>query len=186
MTDKKFDKDILISLFLNFQKETISWLGLHEQHFSRFVTIIISFLSVSLGLFYHFNQYHMNTKPIAVLPIFNCLFSYVAIRICNRFYKRFLESITIANKLFFLLKSIAGNIDEILNIELKKENSINEPYSNDKYIYPDRWINAMTEYNDSNNFIKSRIWTGVNLWRNIIFIILGIVNFVIIIFILRS
>lgn len=186
MSKNALDKDVLVKLYTIYQHETIEWLKLHEQHFTRFVTIIIGFLSVTLGLFYHFNENDLDAKAIASLPFFNFIFSYVAIRICNRFYKRFLESITIANKIYFLLKNNICDIDETLKNEYKKTGEIDTPYPQDDYLYPIRWIKAMNQFQDSEKFIESRKWTGVNLWRNIVFIALAIVNLLIALIIIAS
>ncbi len=181
---KIIDNEALIRLYINFQQETHGWLNLHRQHFTQFVTIILAFLTAFLGIFYHFQSQSQITcllkLALASLFSFNVMLSIVGIKVCDRFYQRFLESITIANKLYLLLKNGIGDID----LKIKNNEDI---YKNDSHLFPNRWINATKNYEktdklnsknrkEQKGFVEDHMWKGSNRYIRITFIILGIIN----------
>lgn len=181
MTDNKIDKvdkdvldkDVLSRLYISFLQDFSNWSNLHGKYFSQLVTIIISFLGVSLGLFYYFKSIGLDARVIGILPLFNFGFSCVAIFICNGYYMRAVESVIISNKLFYLLKKSIGDIDEILKNDSKK------PFSTDEYLYPKRWIDVAKDFCSSEDFQRDRIKKGANLWLIFFLSLLAAVNLII-------
>ena len=100
MTDPN-EKDGIITLYICFQERTQGWMNLHRQHFTQFITIITAVLAISLGASYQFMNEGWLPLIVALGPLLNIVLSCTAIDVCDRFYKRFLESMTIANKLYF-------------------------------------------------------------------------------------
>jgi hypothetical protein len=181
------DNDVLIRLYIMFQQGKQGWLNLHRQHFTQFATIILAFLTASLGIFYHFDSQlkYWEKLTLASLPSLNVILSIVGIKVCDRFYRRFLESTTIADKLYFLLKNKVGDIDSI--IKNNKNIFPGNSFQNDSYLFPNRWINEIKKckksdkFNPKNRkepkgFVEKKISRGSNFWIRLTFYILIFIN----------
>ena len=113
------------------------------------------------------------------LPIFGVIISLIGKEVCDRFYKRFLESITVANKLYFLIKDKIDDFNLDDDIRKNKKPFPNNVYLNDSYLFPERWIDAMKSHDTSKEF-TSKLHSGSNKWIRLIFwILVGINIFVI-------
>ena len=152
---------------------------LHRQHFTQFVTIILAIFGIGIGIYYKFQNEAELLLIASICLFFNSFLSFVAIKVCNRFYRRFLESVTIANKLYFIL-------NECFNIDSKAK-ECKEMLSEDCRLFPNRWINALKKSNKSdkknpkdskepNGFVEDHMNKGVNRWIQIVFLSLIILN----------
>jgi hypothetical protein len=82
----------------------------------------------------------------------NILLCVTAIRVCDRFYRRFLEHITILAKLEALI-GLATPLQEMRKAL---------PFPTDKFIVPERWIQSRARVSSSAEFIQTNMQEGSN------------------------
>ena len=174
------EKNEIITLYISFKDDSKGWLNLHRQHFTQFVTIILAVLAVSIGAFYQFRNEGWLLLLISFGFFFNAWISCVAIKVCDRFYQRFLEHETIADKLYFLL-------DKVYKIDPQIKANVNI-FQGDSHLFPKRWLDSIKNYKTktSDKFVKDKMKEGSNRFIRCTFKTLAIANIVIAIISLLS
>jgi len=160
--------DTIIRLYISFKDDSKGFLNLHRQHFTQFVTIILAVLAASIGATYQFRKEGWLILAVAFGPFLNVALSVLAIAVCNRFYKRFLEHEAVGDKLYYLL-------DETNKIDSKVGKNKNI-HPNDSHLFPDRWVNDLKKYRTTAEFVKDRVNRGSNRFIQITFVLLIIAN----------
>jgi len=162
------ENDTIIQLYVSFKDDSKGFLNLHRQHFTQFVTIILAVLAASIGATYQFRKEGWLILAVAFGPFLNVALSVVAIALCNRFYKRFLEHEAVGDKLYCLL-------DETNKIDSKVDKNKNI-LPGDSHLFPDRWVNDLKQYQTTTEFVKDRVNKGSNKFIQITFFLLIIAN----------
>ena len=93
----------------------------------------------------------------------------MAIRICDRFYRGFLERIGIAAK----LESVLGLRDPVDRTGEGQDKA--HVFPEDRYLLPERWIKA-GQYATTEKFIQEKMGAGVNRPARLTFYSLILVN----------
>ncbi|HUV59143.1 MAG TPA: hypothetical protein VMW09_03420 [Desulfatiglandales bacterium] len=159
----------------------ISWLNLHRQHLQQYFVLIAALFGASLGAIYHFRHDPWFTIAVIVGPLLGALLSITAVGMCDRFYRSFLESVTIHAK----LAPIVG-VTEKRSMLPNKKGTI--PFPDDIHYIPERWFESRSCFKTSEDFVQKHMRLGANrfafwsfrilLVANILFIIGIIINVV--------
>lgn len=159
-------------------QEQISWLNLHRQHSQQYFVLVSALFAASLGAIYHFRNAPLFTIAVVVGPVLGALLSITAVGMCDRFYRRFLESITIQAK----LAPIVGVTEERSELSNGKRPT---PFSDDTHYIPARWVKSYC-YGRSEDFVQAHMRLGANrfafwsfrvlLMANVMFIVVILIN----------
>lgn len=168
------ESDIL-QLYISFKNDSTLWLGLHHKHFSQFVALVLAIMTATLAVTYKFLGNTPVLYSITVGPIINVVLSIVGIKICDRFYQRFLEHEAISNRFFSLYRSI---------VESGGSESTGPTLPSGSELFPSRYIDAQGNTESIDTFVKCRKGKGSNLWIHICFGILACLNVIVLVFIL--
>lgn len=164
--------DELISVYISFKDDSKGWLGLHHQHFTQFVSIILAVLAASIAAIAQFQNNRWLLLLIVIAPVFNTILSFTAIKVCDRFYQRFLEHDATAMKLFLL-----SGLSQSLQKEIDKQQLSLFPKST--HVLPERWVNSMSGYDTVESFVKDYMNKGSNQLIRRTFRFLAILNIII-------
>jgi len=159
----------LLRLYLAMRSEHVEWISRHSQHFSHYLTLVVAVLGATLGASYYFLG--TDGGEVTIIVAFlgfgaNIGLCYVAIRACDRFYRRFLESVTVMAKLE-------------ASLELDKRPSVPEdPFADDQHWFPQRFYDDRDCHKKGESFVKAGMNKGVNRTVRATMGILAILNFV--------
>lgn len=149
--------------------QQISWLNLHREYAQHHLTFIAAVFAVTLGAIYQFKDNPWLSLVVAIGPVINILLCANASRVCDRFYRRFLEGITIQTK----LEALVGFTSPRSDIDVSRESSI--PFPQDRYILPERWHDSR-QYARAAQFVEAKMDGGSNRLIRRIFRLLLVAN----------
>ena len=172
------DKKEAFDFYKLIRGEEISWLNLHRQYSQQYLTLISAIFAVSLGALYQFKEDPLLILAVILGLLLNVLLCITAIKMCNRFYQRFLEGVTIQAKIEPLL-GLSNPREE------KAENATVWPYPNDKYYLPERWLKSRSQ-KSSLDFVNDHMKSGSNKYVQLSFWLLLVANIALIIGIIVS
>lgn len=155
--------------------EQAAWLNLHRQTSQQYFTLISVIFAALLAAFFKYSDEFMSDLTFFGF-LLNILLGVTGMRMCFRYYQRFLEEITIMAK----IEPLIGLINTRVKIS---DNSISVLPKDESYI-PDRWIKSRKGINKSEEFVKNHKRTGSHKYVHWSFIYLISVNAIFIIFIL--
>ena len=135
-------------------QEQISWLNLHRQHSQQYFVLLSAIFGASLGAIYHFRNDPLFTIAVVVGPVLGILLSITAVKMCDRFYRRFLESITIQAK----LAPIVGVAEKRSVLPNGKRPT---PFPGDTQYIPERWLKSYC-HERSEDFVQAHRRLGAN------------------------
>jgi len=160
------DSEIL-SLYTSFKDDARGWLTLHRQHFTQFVAIILAVLGATVAAFVKLFQQGEVLLILIIGPILSGSLSVFAIRVCNKFYKRYAEHDAIGYKFYRLLE---------IHSDLKKDlQSVKEVYPGQKGVFPDRQAGRLSEANSVDEYATNRLFARDASNRFIVFTFGGLV-----------
>lgn len=158
---REIGEDTLLKLYEVYAKEQISYLDSHYKYRNYYTTILSALLAIFVGGMLQFHE-----KPFAPALFFIllciCILSEFGKRTVDRYYRRFLESITVLAKI-----DNALGLDK--TIKTTKSRFTNILWSNDKQLLPDRWIRDRQKHNNSEAFISERMKMGDNRYAHWVF-----------------
>ncbi len=145
-----------------------AWAGLHLDYTFRFVVAAGAILTLMLNVVSQkeLRDYWVVFLVLA-LGVVNIVLCYVAEKVCDRAYQRFLEEVTIGTKL-----------EAILGFHNDRPQSTSTVFAGDKSILPDRWIESWRkpdqrlkskEIATANDFVDLSMNQGVNRYSRILF-----------------
>jgi hypothetical protein len=149
------DKNEAFEFYKLLASQQISWLNLHREYAQHHLTFIAAVFAVTLGAIYQFKDNPWLSLVVAIGPAINILLCANASRVCDRFYRRFLEGITIQTKLEALVDFTSPRSD----IGISSESSI--PFPEDQYILPERWHESR-QYARAAQFVEAKMDGGAN------------------------
>ena len=158
----------LFELYLAMRSEHVEWISRHSHHFSHYLTLVVAVLAVTLGASYHFLETEGGRTAVIVAILgfgANVGLCCVAKRACDRYYRQFLESVTVMAKL-----------EASLELE-KRPSGAADPFEDDKYWFPVRFREDR-RHKTAESFVKAGMNKGVNRTVMETMGILAIVNFV--------
>jgi hypothetical protein len=168
------DKDKAFEFYRIVTSEQISWLNLHREYAQHHLTFIAAVFAVTLGAIYQFRDIPWLSLAVAIGPVVNVLLCANARRVCDRFYQRFLEVVTIAAK----LEDLLGFASPRSTLGASSESSM--PFPQDQHILPDRWLEAR-QYATAVQFVEAKMDAGSNRLLRRIFRLLLVANIVLIV-----
>jgi hypothetical protein len=172
------DKKEAFDFYKLIRGEEISWLNLHRQYSQQYLTLISAIFAVSLGALYQFKNEPLLVVAVILGPLLNILLGITAIKMCNRFYQRFLEGVTIQAK-----------IEPLLGLDTQREENQEDdtryPFPDDKHYLPNRWLESRKQ-NSSLDFVNDHMKSGSNKYVQLSFKLLLVANIVVIIGIIVS
>ena len=177
------DKEIAFDFYKQVKEQEISWLNLHYQYSQQYLKLIAAILAISIGAIYQFKNEPLIIFTVITGPSLNVLLCITAIKMCNRFYQRFLEGVSIQAKIEPLLGLNNSRYKNKQDNYI--ENNKKSPFPDDIYYLPERWIESR-KHNTSLEFIKENMKSGANKYVQLSFILLLFVNIVLIISIFIS
>jgi hypothetical protein len=148
------DLSAIVEVYRAHLGEKANSINLHRDYSQQFFTLVAAILGVSAVAAYHFSSEPWLVLVTGVGPLLNVLLCAVAIRMCDRFYRGFLEHITILAKLETLLGLATPLRRDSARVEL--------PFPEDNYILPERWLQSRHEAASSTEFIKTHMRQGSN------------------------
>lgn len=139
-------------------EDQISHLDSHYKYRNYYTTILSALLAIFVGGMLQF--YKQPFAPALLVVLFSIgVLSEFGKRTIDRYYRRFLESV-----------SILAKIENILGVDnsIKTEHSefTKTLWSNDKQLIPDRWIRDRNQYETSEQFISKRMKMGDNRYAH--------------------
>jgi len=163
------DANKAFELYKIVRSEEISWLNLHREHAQHYLTFITAVFAVTVGVIYQFKDNPWISLAAAIGPIVNIFLCANAARVCDRFYQRFLEGITLEAK----LEALLGFTSPRSGIGVPSESSM--PFPEDRYILPERWLESR-QYATAAQFVEANMDGGSNRLMRRIFRLLLIAN----------
>ena len=170
----QISNDTLLELYKVHLKEQISHLDFHFKYRNYYTTILSALLTLFVGgMLQYYKEPFAVVLPFFIL-FFTILLSEMGKKTIDRYYRRFLESVTILAKI-----QNALGLDTGIKIKSKHTQDL---WTSDKQIIPDRWVDDRTgesvnkEYKRSEKFISDRMHRGDNQYAHWIFTIFEIVS----------
>ena len=155
----RISEHTLLELYKVQSEAQISHLDSHYKYRNYYTTILSALLTIFVGgMFQFYKEPFALTLP--VLLIFIVILSELGKRTIDRYYKRFLESVTILAK-----TENALGLDTGIKVDSKPTHVL---WPSDKQIIPDRWISDRVQapsgkkYESSQEFISDRMKMGDN------------------------
>jgi hypothetical protein len=163
------DENKAFEFYKVLRNEQISWLNLHREHAQHYLTFIAAVFAVTLGAVYQIKDNPWLLLATAIGPVVNILLCANASQVCDRFYQRFLEGITIEAK----LETLLGFTSPRSGIGVSSESSM--PFPQDQYILPERWLESR-QYGTAAQFVETNMDGGANRLMRRVFRLLLIAN----------
>lgn len=173
------DPSIALELYKIIRADNSSWLNLHRQYSQQYATLIIAIMGASLGALYQFGNSSLTAIGVSIGPILSILLCYNAMAACDRYYRHFLEGVTITAK---LEPDIGLRKSRIIEYEQVGKSL---PFPQDDQILPMRWLNSRTQ-SDSAAFIEENMSSGINFQIRRTMRILVFLNSILLLVILLS
>ncbi|MBA7680980.1 hypothetical protein ES703_89306 [subsurface metagenome] len=144
------DEDI-IKLYISFKEVARGWLSLHRQHFTQFVAIILAVLAASSTAFFYLKGESWLLLIVVLGPALNIWLSVLAIKVCDKFYLRYVEHDAVSAKLYFIL-------EESKEINSRVE-ATKEILPGDSHLFAQRWLERIKDENcgTSGEFAERRL-----------------------------
>jgi hypothetical protein len=149
------DPEKALELYKVFRTDNASWLRLHREYSQKYVTLITALMVASLGALYQFGNNPWATLGIIIGPILNILLSFNAIAACDRYYRQFLEGVTVQAKLEPFIGLRQSRVSE------SGAYSCPFPFPQDDEILPIRWLNSRTQ-SAADSFVQDNVGLGIN------------------------
>jgi len=169
------NKDYLFKLYLAMRSEHVEWISRQSEHFSHYLTLVVAILGLTTAAVYHLYESKESGLVVVAAALLgfgvNVGLCYVAIRACDRFYKRFLEAITVMAKL-------EASLDlDVLPSGSADEKAKQGPFANDEgRLFPARYEQHRKCHDKEATFVQALKGKGVNLWVRVTMGMLGIAN----------
>ena len=159
----------LLKLYLAMRSEHVEWISRHSEHFCHYLTLVVAILGVTGAAMYKLYEPDAGGTVVGLVGLLgfgaNIGLCWVATRACDRFYRRFLESVTVMAKLE-------------ASLELDKRPSVREdPFGDDQHWFPQRFYDDRDCHKKGECFVKARMNKGVNWTVRATMGILAILNF---------
>lgn len=166
---KEIDEKHLLKLYTVHSEEQISHLDSHYKYRNYYTTILSALLAIFVG---GMLQFHDTPFAPALIFLLVCIvvLSEFGKKTTDRYYRRFLESVTILAKL-----DNALGFDKPINVKREVKNVL---WSNDKQLLPERWVSDCQKHNSSKDFISERMKMGDNRYANWTFTFFEIMSLV--------
>ena len=163
------DRQEALDLYHSMKAGELAWIGLYRQTTFGFLTLTIATLGATVSGHIASSADNEMRLVIAVAgPLVNVLLCVTAMQITNRYYRRFLECITVMSKLE----------DELgLNrrgfLSTGSQNA--KVFPEDTTLLPHRWADDKVGYDTSQEFIDVKAGGGINvLTQGLFWLIVGI------------
>ena len=165
----EINEDRIWDLYKIYCEDQRAYLGFHYRYKYYYTLLLSALLAVFVGgiLEFHESPY---TPVLFAIPILMIAVSTLGRLSIDRYYKRFLESITICAK----IENVLG-LDR--SIRTKKSEFTEILWSKDKQLLPYRWMRDRTEcgkYESSEDFIDERMNMGDNKYARWTFWLFGL------------
>jgi len=162
------NNDHRFKLYLAMRSEHVEWITRQSEHFSHYLTLVVAILGLTTAAVYHlYESKECDLVVVAVASVgfgANIALCCVARRACDRFYRRFLEAITVMAKLE-------------ASLELEKRPSDGAgPFEDDKHWFPERFWRDRRCHKTGESFVKARMTKGVNSRVRAAMTVLAILN----------
>jgi len=159
----------LLKLYLAMRSEHVEWISRHSQHFSYYLTLVVAVFATTLGASYRvLETCGGNAAVIVAFMGFaaNVGLCRVAKLACDRFYRRFLESVTVMAKL-----------EASLELE-RRPLGPGDPFEDDQHWLPLRFYDDRYCHKTGESFVKAQMNKGLNRTVGATIWILAILNYV--------
>lgn len=151
----KLDPEKALELYKIFRADNASWLSLHREYSQQYTTLITAVMAASLGALYQFGNDPWLALSIAIGPILNILLCFNATAACDRYYRHFLEGVTIQAKLEPLM-----GLRQSRRGKLGTDSAL-FPFPQDDQILPARWLGSRKQDNAA-TFVEDNMKVGIN------------------------
>lgn len=160
-----------IDLYSTYKTKLVASINLHRQHAQHYLAFIAAILVATIAGTIKINELGGYAILLVAGPILNILLCILAVKMCDRFYEGFLEDVTVTAKLEH-------------EIGLSTESNIKDGhvFPQDSIFVPERWLTDMKPYASSTDFINTKMKSGSNRINRITFLLLGITNVLLAIF----
>ena len=125
--------------------EQAAWLNLHRQTSQQYFALISVIFAALLAAFFKYSDKLISDLTLIGF-LLNILLGVSGMRMCFRYYQRFLEEITIMAK----IEPLIG----IINTRVKNSDNTISVFPKDKSYIPDRWVKSREGINKSEEFVK--------------------------------
>jgi hypothetical protein len=146
------DLSTIVEIYRAHLVEKANAINLHRDYSHQYFTLVAAILGVSAAAVHQFRAEPWLVLVVGVGPMLNILLCVTAIRMCDRFYRGFLEHITVLAKLEVRLGLATPLQDEREAL----------PFPDDKFIMPERWLQARERAGSSAEFVQTHMKEGSN------------------------
>jgi hypothetical protein len=160
------DMATLVELYRAQLGEQANAINLHKDYSHQYFTLVAAIVGVCAAAVHQFGAEPWLVLVVGIGPMLNILLCVTAIRMCDRFYRRFLEHITVLAKLEALI-GLAAPLQET-------DRAL--PFPDDKFIIPERWIQSRARTESSAEFIQINMKEGSNRVVRWTFLFLAVAN----------
>lgn len=162
------DTSTIVEIYRAHLAEKANAINLHRDYSHQYFTLVAAILGVSAGAVYQFRAETWLVLVIGIGPVLNILLCAISIWMCNRFYRGFLEHITILAKLEALIGLTNPRQDENMGVE-------GIPFADDKFILPARWLESRRQPTSA-EFVRTNMREGSNRLVRWTFLFLAVAN----------
>lgn len=160
------DLSTVVEIYRAHLVEKATAINLHRDYSHQYFTLIAAIIGVSAAAVHQFRAEPWLLLVAGIGPMLNVLLCATAIRMCNRFYRGFLEHIAILAKLEARLGLAVPLRDSIAAL----------PFPDDKFILPERWIQSRDRAKSSAEFVQICMKEGSNRVVRLTFLVLAVAN----------
>jgi len=154
---REIGEDTLLKLYEIHSEDQISHLDSHYKYRNYYTTILTALLAIFTGGMLQFYKEPFGPALLVIL-LCVCVLSEFGKRTIDRYYRRFLESVTILAKI-----ENALGFDNSIRIKSRFGLIL---WSNDRQLIPTRWIHDREQCSSSEDFISKRMKMGDNRYAH--------------------
>lgn len=165
--EESMKNENLFKLYLAMRSEHVEWISRQSEHFSHYLTLVVAILGLTTAAVYHlYDSEKCGLAVGAALLGFgaNVGLCRAATSACDRFYRRFLESVTVMAKL-----------EASLELD-KRVPRAGHPFEDDQHWLPQRFYEDRDCHKTGESFVKARMREGVNCTVRAAMTLLAILN----------
>ncbi len=155
-----------IELYSIFRTNLLGSINLHREHSQHYLMFIAAVITATIVGASQIDKLGKFGILLLIGPLLNIAICFLAVKMADRFYKGFLEEVTVAAKL-----------EDLIGLTGTRQFKDHFCYKDEKTIVPDRWVSDRAKFHESEKFVSSFMNRGANFVNRLTFLFVGLINF---------